>query len=318
MFKKLLVCILGLTQFLQADFIAFRKLIHPKTNKIVYILYDIHATKVFNPLSEDEKIKEHENLKEEYDLSLKFKRTGTSVTTNHPDGLFPDKVIDNYIKKFRETHLRNLIKQQKALIKIVKTDNVSLINEDWNNEESATQSIGKIKYLEVLTKELGLTRKTSENKIFQLGGNSPMRGLSKKLKKHFSQATTSAYSNIDHRTTSYAPEERESQKVDRAIIETLNFLLKNPDHKSVIIAAGATHSAYSAKSLIEIGYVSKAFIVSDNLAAKKDTNKEIQTILNNLEYNHVFIDMLADNVVYELIEDPLDLIKVFKEKKVKF
>lgn len=309
--KKILVLILyGISSLVHADFIAFRKLIHPETDKVIYILYDVHATKMFNTLSEDEKREEQETLKEEYNLSLKFKPLSKSITTHHPQGLFPDEVIDNYIKKFRSNYLHNLTKQQKALIKTVKNYNLSLINEDWNNNQTI-QSHGGTKYLEAIYKELGLTKKISDNKIVQLGNNSPMRGLTRKFKKHFLQSETSAYSNIDHRTISYTQEEKESKKIDKAIMEALDSLLKNPHHTSVLITAGAEHAANSAASLIKRGYISQAFIISDNLAAKTITNKEIRTIIHALEHNHVFIDPSTNNDIYELIESPLDIKKIF-------
>ncbi|MFT6765968.1 MAG: hypothetical protein ACJAZS_000865 [Alteromonas naphthalenivorans] len=314
--NKLLFLCLNILMFssLRADFFAFRKLTHAQTGKIVYFLYDIHASVEVNPpKKKDIDAKEGEIIKKERD---DFKQVLRGVELERiEDPLHP---LERYATDFKIKHLPNLNKQQQDLLFIIKHYEVSLINEDWQDyfADETEQTIGKATDNR-LRSCIG-ERKIVDGNYFRLPVT-PMKGLGKNLIGKYTQKELHQvpeiegvyFYNADSRQMSSLDTEEDVAGVDNKILIGLNKILKEKSSDSVIIAAGYIHCVALVKELENQGYVSGPLVFSNDLEAIRLSKDGLDDSLIALENN----DSTGFDVFnYDVISRPLNLNETLAEE----
>lgn len=311
MIKKLLfiTCVLLKTSPLCADFFAFQKLIHPKTGKIIYLLYDAHGTKNANP--EGAKVLYQQIMEKINKFRTLFKK-----------GLYSEDLsneIINNTTKYREQFFPNLIKQQNDLTDIVKTYSISLVNEDWYQYHSATLLHPKHYYPRFV---LGGKPRNYPDEV------QPMSGIGEKLTGEFKQnvlqpieKTTAYYYNADHRSGSYTSES--NRKLEANTIKAIDELFTTYNQNSVIVAEGADHLRHILPQLVQQGYIAEKPIISDALQKKSNELSYLKALLKyKFENDETDINKLSDDEInaqksvanHALIDYPINLKEIFAKE----
>ncbi len=310
--------VIGLPAYVKADFFAFRTLQHPVHKDVVYLLYDAHASIEKDPLLNQ--AIEEKLLRDIWDNVQDPKNN--SIEKAYKAFFNGLDQIDARESIMINEQLPNLIRQQTDLVNVVRNDHMSIITEDWPYPIRNLLSLREAELHKYANKVLGSQDKYEEN-VFRLY-TSPLRNMGKKILGKFTQLKLNVIPGAD--TYFYNPDSRATgagyQVSDRAIdghiLTAIKKLARDYHQKSIIVAAGYSHSVAVAHDLVEKeGYVAGPLIISVDLARKRATHARVNTFLLEVEANNVsFVQKynLKNEDIYALIADPLDIKKVFADQ----
>ncbi len=301
---------------LKADFFALKKLRQTRSNNVVYVLYDLHAT-----------IEADANLTSK--ICAEIENIIDKKGTNHLK-LYAYKVdeINKKIDLLRN-NLPNLIKQQNDLINIVKTNRISLIDEDWWSVEMAELNlpIGAThsKWWGYIARKIGEEKKY-KNFSYRVGP-SPMSGIGRML---FGDFKVKKFVPINKNNYFYNPDDRSiaihstlNDEIDNQVKNAINRFFRKYKQKTIIVALGYSHSTNVAAHLIsKWGYIEESYIINDDLAQQRKTSPIIDKLLKDIENNISCTNEMVslgeienhNEANYKLIAHPLDLDAIFKKE----
>jgi len=315
---RFVICFLFCPLVLKADFIAFRKLTHPQTKKVVYLLYDVHGSLVGNHSLGKKLSNELDDIVT--NAVIKDREIGIDRFT------FYDEVFENIFKQASliRNNLPHLIRQHNDLADIVKKHHISLIDEDWIDPEEKKFDFpfGGIAVGKMENFILRLIGKQEQYKrhLFRIGV-SPMLGMSKKLTGKFTSRklihihNNAYFFNPDTRNGSIGEEAVRS--VDRLTLKAIDELFIKYNQSAVIVAEGANHIVHIEDELIKKGYVSGNIIISKGLAQERSKSQAIDEYLNALENRDAKKEdamNFDDESTYKIIAHPINLKAIFSEE----
>ncbi|MFT6765969.1 MAG: hypothetical protein ACJAZS_000866 [Alteromonas naphthalenivorans] len=336
--KKLLFLCLNILIFssLRADFFAFRKLTHAQTGKVVYFLYDIHASVEVNPISSENYSLHIKSLAEEQrrEFMQKTNAHRSIIADSEEQALLTDQyeeselepISSQYGSFFKSKHLPYLVKQHQELLSIVRHCGISLINEEWQDrfQEDTYISNAESEVLSLLGGR-ALAKENWLKKYFVRTPVTPMKGLGKKLvgKKYNKRELQNVdgaedvyFYDVDKRKgRSIVRVLDDSAKVDADILIGLNKILHEKNKDSVIVAAGFTHCVEVVKTLMTQGYMIESLVVSRELRLGQKFSESIRNVLHQLEANEVpILGPKTHKIAYKLVSRPLHLKNIFKSE----
>jgi hypothetical protein len=303
-----------------ADFFAYKKLEHPQTHKVIYLLYDIHASIIADA-----------------DVQKRLlDGMGTIIDNAIADAkkIEQPKAVFSHLKEtfnkmdqqadLMRNNLPNLVKQHNDLIYVVKKYQISLIDEDWRDSQEQQAMFplggGAGKFWRYIAHSIGNT-KQYKNSVFQ-EAVSPILGIGKSLTGKFSahkfeQLDGSAYFyNAD--TRGGAIGEGGKEKVDDFTLNAIETLFTTYNQKSIIISQGYEHIiAVSQQLCTKKGYNAGPLIISDDLQKQRAQSSTLNAFLKALEMDN-YTDLkkinMDDRLTYFLIAQPLDIQTLFEKE----
>ena len=306
MCKSLLIFLLIFFSLnIRTDFFALRKLIHHEGNKIVYLLYDLHAsipadTTLADKLKDDVYKYMSENI-----LQWKLFKPWEN-----------NQEIKNILASY-VNNLPNLINQKQDLLTIIAKYRVSLINEDWLPYDADEDLIrGKLissgLRIKFLVKYLGLKGGDGSYRTYV----TPMSGMGEKLSGIFSSkelillVNGGYYYNADERKgDGLSGGTDQAQKlVDRSTIEMIKKLFEDYAQKVVIVSEGFSHIQNIAAELVKQGYQAYPLIISEDLQARRLASTRLDLILKDIEFNtETTKGLINSEIEFSLVAKPIDL-----------
>lgn len=305
--------ILGLINFataINADFFAFRKLTHPETGKMVYLLYDIHASIPIDPKVYGAKTLEIFRFVIENPTKWSF--LSPWETNDEIKGML----------RFLMNQFPNLNKQQEDLLNLVKTNPISLINEDWPpfNSDKERKNKRQINPL-FMSKYAGVLNGDGNGHAY-IENKTPMFEIGEKLTGTFSKNKFvqldlgNYYYNPDARTlSSDCPTGAEACKlIDTLSLDAINTLFNSYDETRVIVAEGFFHTQAISNQLISSGYTPGPLIISSDLQIRRISNPPLDQFLTSFETHaepEIANKLLDPSFYFDLIVKPIDLKAIF-------
>ncbi|MDR3646695.1 MAG: hypothetical protein P4L22_04090 [Candidatus Babeliales bacterium] len=310
LYKKILLLILifalSTNTFIKCDFFAFRKLTNPETGQIVYLLYDIHASKG----SQHTKPLQKQIIN---DLNQFIIEAGiqNKIPESNP------QVIE--IAKSFYNNFPNLIKQQKDLLTIAEKYKVSFIVEDWppldySEDRVVEGELNKYFYW----RYFGGDNFTINTNNYYTTHITPMLEIGNKLT---GKSTICEFVPLDSGAYFFNPDQRTrgglsagidaNEILENHTINAVEELFIKYKQKAVIIAEGYVHIGIIAKQLISQGYQIEPLIISPALQDKRKDLPHLDIMLKdceNLVDSHQRLTSTQNKeLTYSLIEEPLNI-----------
>jgi hypothetical protein len=304
-------------QYALADFFAFRKLVHPQTKNIVYLLYDTHASIIGDSSREDALLTHMDLLVDEMVNGAQIKENFFDAYKRRQESL---EKITNQLALLRNNK-PNLIKQHTDLAAVVKKHQMSLINEDWSDleQELILFPLGGDFRSYYVNPILGYQEKHNDH-TYRVNV-SPMLGMGKTVagtftKCKFVSVGDAFYYNPDRRNCLFAKCRYEggTQEVDANTLQAIDFLFTKYHQTKVVVAEGYNHCMAIAHELVtHQGHIAENLLVSPELATQ--CTGDLALFLTALENNDsVETERIEENypeLTYTLIASPLDIQALF-------
>ena len=314
--KNLKILLLIVTFGLKADFIAFRKMVHPTNQNTVYLLYDIHVSllmdedlikqlldKVFYYIKQQASHFTHIDTSSTNDLLYRYALTAK-------DQLAIEGIIEPALQAYP-----NLIKQQQDLLNIINNCKISLVNEDWVPIILEHSRLGENKFGALLMRYLGEPYSESPEIRESL---TPMHNIGKKITGKFSTKELirlpldNYYFNTEIRGSYFSG--TPNNQMDKLTISAIQTLFDSYDQSAVIVSEGLEHIQNIEARLATLGYKKSALVVNPNLIQLARTNLELRNLLHELETGKKITDdsyLYSKDGTLSLAKNPIDLQEVF-------
>ncbi|MDR3646669.1 MAG: hypothetical protein P4L22_03955 [Candidatus Babeliales bacterium] len=320
MIFSLLYVILFITISLKADFFAFRRLIHPETKKVIYLLYDVHASIPNDPSLSNEIINEIKSIIKDPSKIAYYKKTIGSEEYKFKVPWYNNEHIKNKLLSFAD-NLPNLSKQHNDLLDIIKNNKISLINEDWPPRMPYIGMKEEKELNKLIKRHLGTTvyyKKTYTYIAFV----TPLLGIGEKLTGKFTESkfvalsTGAYYFNPDFRNPNQISSRQQNKEIDNLTLQAIDILITQYNQSSIVIAEGFSHIQAIARNLVnDQGYVAGPFIISEDLEKRRkedpEIDKELEIISSFEKANWDGELNNPDNFNYSLVLKPLNIKAVF-------
>lgn len=292
---------------IKADFFAFRRLMHPQTKKVIYLLYDAHASLVIDP-----------NLANITNTEIDKIARNAPMNVKELKPLEENEEINSKLDSYRR-NMPNLLKQQQDLLDLTNKYLISLIDEDW----PWPSDLVSIAFKKVSNKYIGRyfgSSRQYKDKFYALQVT-PLLDIGKKLtgkftKKEFIPLATGAYFyNPDDRwSIGIGGNSVECKAMDATTLKAIDSLFTKYNQHAIIIAEGLEHISEIAQALVDRGYSPGPMIISQDLAKRRTESPDLNQYLNIIETNKKLPTFYDDSIDYALIANPLDIQKLLESE----